>query len=366
MERSNDTARTSRGSETPRRIVLGITGATGAIFGIRLLERLRDCGVASHLVLSRWARATIELETPYSVAQVEALASVVHAPGDQAAAIASGSFRTAGMIVAPCSMKSLAGIRAGYANELIERAADVTLKEGRKLVLVVRESPLSAIHLENMLALARIGVAILPPVPGFYMKPAGLDDVVDHVVARALDQLGIEVAGAARWDGTAAARSLAPTLVAELPPALCELLGDEPPRGAETACELATVDAAGYPSIALLGRGEIVARDASRLAIALWPASRTVARLRESRTATLVAIAGEAQITARLRVRPVDASVLADRACFLAEVVSCESAAAPYARLTGGVAFVPHDPVAYAADCARRRAALAAIALEPA
>jgi len=181
------------------RLVVGMTGATGAILGIRLLQALRSLEVETHLVLSQWARATIELETGYSVREVQALADHVHGAKDQASALSSGSFRTGGMAVIPCSMKTLAGIRAGYGEGLITRAADVTIKERRPLVLVPREMPLSAIHLENMLELARIGVSMVPPMPAFYQRPASLDDIVDHIVARILDQFGLELPGTSRW-----------------------------------------------------------------------------------------------------------------------------------------------------------------------
>src|SRR3954466_3119635 len=160
------------------RLIVGMTGATGAVLGIRLLEHLaRMPEVETHLVLSRWARTTIELETGMSVAAVGKLADVVHRPEDQGATIASGSFRTDGMVIVPCSMKTLAGIRTGYADGLVARAADVCLKERRRLVLVPRETPLSDVHLENMLALSRMGATILPPVPAFYNHPTSLADV---------------------------------------------------------------------------------------------------------------------------------------------------------------------------------------------
>jgi flavin prenyltransferase len=185
-----------------RRIVLGITGATGAIFGVELLRRLNQCAdVETHLVLSRWARTTIHLETGLSVDEVVALADAVYSWNDQAAPISSGSFLTDGMIIAPCSMKTLAGIRTGYSEGLIGRAADVTLKERRRLVLVSRETPLSEIHLENMLALARMGASIVPPMPAFYDKPTAIDDIIAHICVRILDQVGIESADAKRWSG---------------------------------------------------------------------------------------------------------------------------------------------------------------------
>lgn len=163
--------------------------------------------VETHLVMSKWAKTTIELETPYSARDVAALADFSHNPADQAATISSGSFRTDGMIVIPCSMKTLAGIRAGYADGLVGRAADVVLKEGRKLVLVPREMPLSTIHLENMLALSRMGVAMVPPMPAFYNHPETVDDIVHHVVARVLDQFGLEHPYARRWQGLPQARN---------------------------------------------------------------------------------------------------------------------------------------------------------------
>ncbi len=183
------------------RVIVGISGATGIIYGIRLLERLRDASVETHLVMSRWGGRTLLHETSYTREQVEALAHVAHNPTDMGAAISSGSFQTAGMIIAPCSAKTLAAIAQGYGDNLIHRAADVVLKERRKLVLSVREAPLSDIHLENMLKLSRMGAVILPPMPAFYHLPKTLDDIVDHTVARMLDQLGVEVPGAVRWSG---------------------------------------------------------------------------------------------------------------------------------------------------------------------
>ncbi len=183
------------------RLVVAITGATGSILGVRLLEVLRDLGVETHLVLSRWGRATLELETDRTAADVHALADEVWAPGDVTAAIASGSFPTDGMVVSPCSMKTLAAIRMGFGEGLVARAADVTIKERRRLVLVPRELPLSEIHLENMLALARMGVVLAPPMPAFYTKPESVADIVDHVTARVLDQFGLSMPGATRWTG---------------------------------------------------------------------------------------------------------------------------------------------------------------------
>ncbi len=190
------------------RLIVGMTGATGAALGVRLLERLAaHPEVETHLVLSRWARATVELETGRTVRELSALAEAVHGPDDQGAAISSGSFRTDGMVVVPCSMKTLAGIRAGWAEGLIGRAADVVLKERRPLVLVPRETPLSEIHLENMLALARMGVRIVPPMPAFYHRPESVEELVDHLVTRLLDQLDLPVPDARRWSGMRAART---------------------------------------------------------------------------------------------------------------------------------------------------------------
>jgi 4-hydroxy-3-polyprenylbenzoate decarboxylase len=183
------------------KIVVGITGASGAIFGVRTLQALRAASVETHLIVSKWARTTIAHETPFSLADVEAMASFVHSGDNQAAAVSSGSFHTDGMIVAPCSMKTLAAIRIGYSDTLVSRAADVVLKERRKLVLLARESPLSEIHLENMLALTRIGAMIFPPVPAFYNQPKSIDDLVNYIVGRLLDQFGLAMPDMERWTG---------------------------------------------------------------------------------------------------------------------------------------------------------------------
>jgi 4-hydroxy-3-polyprenylbenzoate decarboxylase len=190
----------------PPRLIVAITGATGTIYGVRLLEVLRASGVESHLVLSRWGARTLVHETEYAPAQVQALAARSYPEGDQGAAISSGSFLTLGMVVAPCSMRTLAAIAHGHCDNLVHRAADVTLKERRRLVMLVREAPLSEIHLENMLKLARMGAVIAPPVPAFYDHPRTLDDIVDHTVARVLDLFGIEAPMKRRWDGVMAPR----------------------------------------------------------------------------------------------------------------------------------------------------------------
>ncbi len=182
------------------RVIVGMSGATGAIYGVRLLQVLRSAqDVETHLVISRWAESTILLETPFKPADVKAMASVVHSYDNQAASISSGSFLVDAMVIVPCSMKTLAAVRHGFAENLLTRAADVTLKEGRKLIMVPRESPLSQIHLENMLALARMGVTMLPPMPAFYSGETTVQDLVDHTVGRILDQLQIPHSLARRW-----------------------------------------------------------------------------------------------------------------------------------------------------------------------
>jgi 4-hydroxy-3-polyprenylbenzoate decarboxylase len=185
----------------PRRIIVGITGATGTIYGVRLLEMLQDTDVETHLVLSRWAARTLVHETSYTVEHVQALATHVHAIGDQGAPISSGSFVTSGMIIVPCTVRTLAAVAHGLGDNLIHRAADVILKERRRLVLAVREAPLSEIHLENMLKLARMGAVIAPPMPAFYGRPQSIDDLVSYTVARLLDQLDIHVDAGKRWAG---------------------------------------------------------------------------------------------------------------------------------------------------------------------
>jgi 4-hydroxy-3-polyprenylbenzoate decarboxylase len=162
---------------------------------------LKAAGVETHLVLSRWGQRTVEHETGLTFADLESRASVVHGSGNMAATISSGSFRTDGMVICPCTMRTVATIANGNGENLVHRAADVVLKERRRLVIVPRETPLSEIHLENLLKLARMGVAIVPPMPAFYNKPATLDDMVDHIVARVLDQFDIDAAFARRWDG---------------------------------------------------------------------------------------------------------------------------------------------------------------------
>ncbi len=184
------------------RLIVGITGATGSIFGVRVLEVLREAGIETHLVMSKWGARTLAHETSCTLDYVKGLATCTYSETDQGAAISSGSFVTDGMIVAPCSVRTLGAIAHGQGDNLIHRAADVVLKERRKLLLMVREAPLSEIHLENMLKLSRMGVVIAPPMPGFYNHPQSLDDMINHVVMRALDQFGIQITLASRWDGT--------------------------------------------------------------------------------------------------------------------------------------------------------------------
>jgi flavin prenyltransferase len=185
----------------PTRLIVGITGATGTIFGVRLLQMLHGSGIETHLVVSKWAARTLTHETPHSLKYVQSLATQNYGIGAQGAAISSGSFVTLGMVIAPCSMRTLAAIAHGLGDNLIHRAADVILKERRKLVLVVRESPLNEIHLENMLKLARMGVVILPPVPAFYNNPQNLDDMINHIAMRVIDQFDIHMDVMNRWDG---------------------------------------------------------------------------------------------------------------------------------------------------------------------
>jgi flavin prenyltransferase len=184
-----------------RRLIVAITGASGAIYGVRLLERLRDLPVETHLIATKWARVTIEHETGRSFAEVKQLADHVYAENDQAAAVSSGSFLTDGMVIAPCSTKTLAAIANGFAYNLVCRAADVVLKERRRLVLVVRETPLHATHLRNMLTLTEMGATVAPPVPAFYALPQSIDDIVDQTVERLLDQFDFQLDSPYRWGG---------------------------------------------------------------------------------------------------------------------------------------------------------------------
>src|SRR6202162_4866100 len=183
----------------PPRLIVGISGASGAIFGARLLELLQPLPVETHLVMSRSAEVTLALETDLKPADLRARADVVHRIGDLAAPISSGSFATIGMIVAPCSVRSMAEIATGATTTLLTRAADVVLKERRRLVLMVRETPLHTGHLRTMTALSEMGAIIAPPVPAFYAKPDSLDEMVAHTVGRALDLFDIDVGVVNRW-----------------------------------------------------------------------------------------------------------------------------------------------------------------------
>jgi len=185
---------------TPKRLIVGISGASGAEIGIQLLQAMqRQPEWETHLVISEGARRTIRLETAYSVEQVEALATHCHSLGDIGAGIASGTFKTEGMVVAPCSMKTVAGIAHGYSQNLLLRAADVVIKERRKLVLVARESPLSSIHLHNLTMVASVGAIVMPPVMTFYNHPRSIEDMTRHIVGKILDVFDLEIGGFQRW-----------------------------------------------------------------------------------------------------------------------------------------------------------------------
>jgi len=185
----------------PKRIIIGISGASGAVYGIELLKALQHTDIETHLVVTKTAQITIAHETDYSLPQLHALASRVHSNQDMAASIASGSFRSAGMIVAPCSMRTLAEVATAHTTTLLTRAADVILKERRRLVLMVRETPLHSAHLRNMLAVSDMGGIIAPPVPAFYSKPESLDEMVSHTVGRVLDLFDISHSLVKRWEG---------------------------------------------------------------------------------------------------------------------------------------------------------------------
>ncbi|GIU71059.1 MAG: putative UbiX-like flavin prenyltransferase [Candidatus Nitrosocaldaceae archaeon] len=183
------------------RLIIGVSGGSGVIYAIRLLEVLHTLKIDTHLIISRWAKECIRLETDKSIDYVTRLANKVYDNDNLASAPSSGSFKTDGMVIIPCSMKTLASIANGYDDNLITRAATVSIKEGRKLVLVPRETPLTAIHLENMLKLARLGIIILPAMPGFYHKPKSIDELLNHIVGKILDQFGIEHEIFERWKG---------------------------------------------------------------------------------------------------------------------------------------------------------------------
>jgi flavin prenyltransferase len=189
-------------STAPTRIVVGVSGATGAVYGVRLLQVLREIpGVQTHLVMSVPGKKTLAQETDFAIKDVEALAHVVYDNRDIGCALASGSFRTAGMAVVPCSIKTAASIANSITDTLIARAADVSLKEGRRLVLVVRETPLHRGHLRQLLTLAELGAVVLPPMPAFYLRPRTVEEIVDHTVGRVLDQLGLPHSLVPEWTG---------------------------------------------------------------------------------------------------------------------------------------------------------------------
>ncbi|MCH2342658.1 UbiX family flavin prenyltransferase [Pseudomonas sp. NPDC047963] len=189
-------------SPRPQRLVIGISGASGAIYGVRLLELLRDTPIETHLVVSKSALITLSHETGLSWSQLKPMATVCYSNQDIGAAIASGSFKTMGMVVAPCSVRSMSEIASGVTSTLLTRAADVILKERRRLVLMVRETPLHRNHLRTMTELAELGAIIAPPVPAFYTKPASLDEMVDHTLGRVLDLFDIELGVVKRWRET--------------------------------------------------------------------------------------------------------------------------------------------------------------------
>jgi 4-hydroxy-3-polyprenylbenzoate decarboxylase len=189
---------------TRRRLVIGITGSTGAVYGIRLLEVLRGVpGIETHLVISAPGKRTIVEETTYSVKQVQALAHTIYEDSDIGASIASGSFRTDGMVIAPCSIKTASALAHCYGSTLIARAGDVTVKEGRSLIVLVRETPLHVGHLRVLTSLAEMGAVVMPPMPAFYLRPATVADIVDHTVARVLDRLGVPQTLVPEWTGGA-------------------------------------------------------------------------------------------------------------------------------------------------------------------
>jgi 4-hydroxy-3-polyprenylbenzoate decarboxylase len=188
-------------SLAPRRLIIAITGASGTAYGVRLLQVLQATDIETHLVLTDSAKLTMAAETDFQPAQVQALADVVHASKNVGATIASGSFVTLGMVIAPCSINTLSEIAWGITGNLISRAADVTLKERRRLILLTRETPLHAGHLKSMLQVTQNGAIVMPPVPALYIKPKSIDDIIDHTVGRVLDLLGLDTDLVQRWNG---------------------------------------------------------------------------------------------------------------------------------------------------------------------
>ena len=193
--------RSPTSGEKTQRLIVGITGASGAIYGVRLLELLRETDIETHLIISRAGQTTLAAETSLKVADVEALADVVHQNADIAAACSSGSFRTLGMVIAPCSIKTMGEIASGVTPNLISRAADVALKERRRVVLMLRETPLHLGHIRSMAAVTEAGAVVYPPVPAFYAQPESLDEMVDHTLGRVLDLFDIDLGTVRRWSG---------------------------------------------------------------------------------------------------------------------------------------------------------------------
>ena len=190
----------AKSSAEPKRLIVGISGASGVIYGVRMLEILRDKGIETHLVMSKSAEMTLAYETNLKPKDIKALASVTHAPADIGASISSGSFKTMGMVIAPCSIRTMSEIATGVTSSLVSRAADVVLKEKRRLVLAIRETPLHGGHLRTMVTLSDIGAVLAPVVPAFYNKPKSVEDIVNHTVGRLLDFFDIET-GVKRWHG---------------------------------------------------------------------------------------------------------------------------------------------------------------------
>jgi flavin prenyltransferase len=190
-----------RANQLPLRLVIAITGASGVVYGVRMLEVFSKLKVETHLILSEWGAKNIEIETDDTVDYVKTLATACYEDNNMAARISSGSFKTDGMVIIPCSMKTLASIANAFEDSLVSRAAGVCIKEHRKLVVIPRETPLSKMHLQNMSKLADAGAIILPAMPGFYHRPKTIDDLIDHIIGKALDQFGIEHHLFKRWDG---------------------------------------------------------------------------------------------------------------------------------------------------------------------
>jgi 4-hydroxy-3-polyprenylbenzoate decarboxylase len=190
-----------KSGQQPKRLIVGISGASGAVYGIRLLELLKDTDIETHLIMSRSAQVTLAFETDFKVADVEALADVVHPNQDIGAACSSGSFKTMGMVVAPCSIKTMSEIATGTTANLLSRSADVALKERRRVVLLLRETPLHIGHIRTMAAVTEAGAIVYPPVPAFYSRPATLAEMVDHTLGRVLDLFDIDLGVVKRWTG---------------------------------------------------------------------------------------------------------------------------------------------------------------------